>query len=204
VALDLDAGPGTSSVLVDDRRGGYLAMHHLLGLGHRRLAIVALETCSGARSVWSDAASLRAAEHRFARDRAAGYADALAEQGLALDALPILEVPNTRLEAARCAGELLAARPGTTAILTMSDVTAMGVLDAARARGLRVPQDLSVVGYDDIPEAAQAEPPLTTVAQPILEKGRLAARLIFAGGPPRTEVLGVELKVRATTAAPRG
>ncbi len=86
----------------------------------------------------------------------------------------------------------------------MSDVLAMAAVDAARARGLRVPQDLSVVGFDDVPEAAAFEPPLTTVAQPIAEKGRLAARLILEGGPPRVERLAVKLVVRGSTAAPRG
>jgi DNA-binding LacI/PurR family transcriptional regulator len=60
-----------------------------------------------------------------------------------------------------------------------------------------------VVGYDDVPEAAAADPPLTTIAQPIVEKGRLAARMIFERGPPRREVLPVKLVVRGTTAAPR-
>jgi DNA-binding LacI/PurR family transcriptional regulator len=68
---------------------------------------------------------------------------------------------------------------------------------------VRVPEDLSLVGYDDVPEAAAADPPLTTIAQPIVEKGRLAARMIFERGPPRREVLPVKLVVRGTTAAPR-
>jgi DNA-binding LacI/PurR family transcriptional regulator len=79
----------------------------------------------------------------------------------------------------------------------------LGMLQAARDRGVRVPKDLSVVGYDDVPEAAAADPPLTTIAQPIVEKGRLAARMIFERGPPRREVLPVKLVVRGTTAAPR-
>jgi len=82
-------------------------------------------------------------------------------------------------------------------------VVALAAMDAARARGLRIPQDLSVVGFDDIPDAATAEPSLTTISQPIVEKGRLAARLIFAAGRPRTEILEVKLVERASTARPR-
>src|SRR6267378_3187089 len=150
-----------------------------------------------------DEERLRSAEYRTQRDRAAGYAAALAERGIKLDQLPIMEVPNERQVAARHAEELLSARPETTAILAMSDVVALAAMDAARARGLRVPQDLSVVGFDDIPDAATADPPLTTISQPILEKGRLAARLIFEAGRPRTEILEVKLVERASTAQPR-
>ena len=65
----------------------------------------------------------------------------------------------------------------------MSDVLALAAIAEARRRGRRVPEDLSVVGYDDVPEAARADPPLTTVAQPIVEKGRLAAHMIFDPRP---------------------
>jgi DNA-binding LacI/PurR family transcriptional regulator len=202
VAIDVDAGPGTSSVLIDDRRGAYLAARHLLDLGHRKIGILSLEGAEP-RPGWIDAERLRSADYRTERDRAAGYAAALSEHGIELDQLPIMEVPNDRQVAASHAGELLSARPDTTAIIAMSDVLALAAIDAARARGLRVPQDLSVVGFDDIPEAATADPPLTTIAQPIVEKGRLAAKLIFEAGPPRTEVLGVQLVERASTARPR-
>ena len=77
------------------------------------------------------------------------------------------------------------------------------MIEAARRRGLSVPRDLSVVGFDDIAEAAMFDPPLTTVAQPIVEKGRRAAELIFLGGPPRTELLDVDLVVRGSTAPPK-
>jgi len=203
VAIDLDAGPGISSVLIDDRRGAYLAARHLLDLGHRKIGLLALEAAEPSRLGWVDAERLRSAEYRTQRDRAAGYAAALAEHDIPLDRLPIMEVPNERQAAARHAGELLAARPDTTAILAMSDVVALAAMDAARARGLGVPQDLSVVGFDDIPDAAAADPPLTTISQPIVEKGRLAAKLIFEAGRPRTEILEVKLVERASTARPR-
>ena len=89
------------------------------------------------------------------------------------------------------------------AVVAMSDVLALAALKEAQARGLAVPGDLSIIGYDDVAEAATSEPPLTTIRQPIAEKGRLAARMIFDPGPPRKEVLAVELVVRGSTAAPR-
>jgi DNA-binding LacI/PurR family transcriptional regulator len=203
VAIDLDGGTGMSSVLIDDRQGAYLAARHLLDLGHRKIGLLSLEAAEPARSGFVDAERLRSAEYKTERDRAAGYAAAFAEHGIELDQLPIMESPNERQAAATHAGELLAARPETTAILAMSDVLALAAVDAARARGLRVPQDLSVIGFDDVPDAATADPPLTTIAQPIVEKGRRAAKLIFEGGPPRTETLGVKLIERASTARPR-
>jgi DNA-binding LacI/PurR family transcriptional regulator len=203
VAIDLDGGSGMSSVVIDDRQGAYLAARHLLDLGHREIGLLSLEAADPPRLGFVDAERLRSAEYRTERDRAAGYAAALAEHGIELDQLPIVESPNERHAAAAHAGELLAARPQTTAVIAMSDVLALAAIDAARARGLRVPQDLSVVGFDDIPDAATADPPLTTIAQPIVEKGRLAARLIFQGGPPHTEMLGVKLIERGSTARPR-
>jgi DNA-binding LacI/PurR family transcriptional regulator len=204
VAVDLDAGPGTSSVLVDDRRGAYLAANHLLQLGHRRIGILSMELDELPGQGPADMDRLRSSPYRTERDRAAGYCAALAEHGIPLETLPILEAPNDRQAAARPIGELLSARPDLTAVLAMSDVLALATYDAARARGLAVPLDLSVVGFDDVSEAACADPPLTTIAQPIAEKGRVAARMIFEAGPPRSEVLPVVFVERASTARPRG
>jgi DNA-binding LacI/PurR family transcriptional regulator len=94
---------------------------------------------------------------------------------------------------------LFDAAPDVTAVLAMSDVLALGAIAEAGRRGLSVPRDLSVIGYDDVPEAARSEPPLTTVAQPTIRKGRLAAHMIFDRGPPRKEFLPIELVVRGST-----
>jgi LacI family transcriptional regulator len=85
----------------------------------------------------------------------------------------------------------------------LGDKLALDVLDKARERGLVVPRDLSVASFDDLPEAAVAEPPLTTVALDPREIGRTAARLLLDGGPPRQVVLPVKLVVRGSTAPPR-
>jgi LacI family repressor for deo operon, udp, cdd, tsx, nupC, and nupG len=89
-------------------------------------------------------------------------------------------------------------------VICSSDLMALGAISVARQRGLSVPRDLSVVGFDDIPLARELSPPLTTVHQPLVEKGRIAAELLFgrrvAAGPI---VLPTELVVRGTTAAPR-
>jgi LacI family transcriptional regulator len=91
-----------------------------------------------------------------------------------------------------------------TAVLAMSDMAAIGLMSAAQAAGLKIPDDLSVVGYDDLPMAAWTNPGLTTVRQPIVEKGRLAARLLIQRMKGRTvespAPLATSLVVRASTA----
>ncbi len=106
---------------------------------------------------------------------------------------------------ARAAAALLDRADRPTAILALSDVQAIGVLEAAAERGIEVPRDLSVVGFDDMPQAATTTPGLTTVSQPHEEKGRAAVRLLVSGARPEDSVLlPCELVVRASTApAPR-
>ncbi len=84
----------------------------------------------------------------------------------------------------------------------MTDVQALGVIEEARRRDIAVPGDLSIVGFDDIPEARSSTPALTTIVHPMIEKGRTAARILFDDGPPQHVVLPVSLAVRASTAPP--
>jgi len=203
VAVDIDPGQDASAIMIDDRVGARMAAEHLLGLGHRRFAILSLEVTGDRQTGPVDRARRQMAAYGATRDRFVGYEEALTAAGIDFEGVPVMEALNDRSGAVAGAHALLDRAPDATAILAMSDVLALGMLQAARDRGVRVPKDLSVVGYDDVPEAAAADPPLTTIAQPILEKGRLAARMIFERGPPRREVLPVKLVVRGTTAAPR-
>jgi DNA-binding LacI/PurR family transcriptional regulator len=203
VAVDSDPGPDASAIMIDDRGGARVAAEHLLGLGHRRIAILSLEVANDGRTGPVDRERRQMAAYGATRDRFLGYEEAIAAAGIDFDGVPVIEALNDRTGASTGARALLDRAPEATAILAMSDVLALGLLHEAQNRGLRVPLDLSIVGYDDVPEAAAANPPLTTIAQPIVEKGRLAARMIFDRGPPRRQVLPVELVVRGTTAAPR-
>jgi LacI family transcriptional regulator len=190
--------PSVPTVCADNRQGGRLAAQHLLDLGHRQIGIVsALPLDEGMA------------------DREAGFLDMLREVGMAVDrtAVPTM-YGNHQIEGGSQATlDLLAHAPDLTGIFVLNDLMALGALEAARAAGRRVPTDLSIVGFDDIPFAALANPPLTTVGQPIRQLGEQAAdlllRVIEGGEPPAVEVtpqpnvlLPNELIVRGSTAAP--
>jgi DNA-binding LacI/PurR family transcriptional regulator len=186
-----------------DQRGGMRAVgEHLVGLGHRRVAVICDRLAPDDFEGPVDDARLADATFHVGRERLAGVSEALVAAGVAPGGVPVRECPHA-LEAARAAAHaLLAAEPRPTAIAAITDVLALGALRAAADLGLRVPEDLSVTGFDDVPEAAFAAPPLTTVRQPLRGKGEAAAGLLaelLEGAPPRTVELPVELVVRGST-----
>jgi DNA-binding LacI/PurR family transcriptional regulator len=194
-------GPGVG---IADRAGARLAAEHIVELGHRRIAVLSMETQPDGYVGPLDAARRAGSVYAVTDERLVGYEEALGTAGLDPAALRIEERPCNSPRAARDAAlALLAEWPRPTAILAMSDLFALAAIDAASALGLRVPDDLSVVGFDDIPIARQVGPPLTTVRQPLVEKGLIAAELLF--GRRRAEapiILPTELVVRGTTAPP--
>ncbi len=203
VAVDVDAEPGDIAIRIDDRNAARREAEHLLALGHRDIGVLALEFIGEGRFGFVDRERMKALRYAVTRDRLAGYADALGAAGIEIESLPMVETVLSRERGAAATAAILERAPDTTAILAMSDVTALGALDYAAGAGLDVPRDLSVIGFDGIPEGAASTPPLTTMAQPIAEKGRRAAELVFAGGPPGIVTLDVELVQRGSTAPPR-
>ena len=186
--------PAFPSFVIDDVRGGELATSHLVELGHRRIAFVGDKPSDPFRFAASS-------------DRTRGYLRALAQAGIEPPAEYVREGTQSHHVARSIAIDLLRLPQRPTAIFAASDAQALGVLDAARILGLRVPEELSVVGFDDIEVAAHVG--LTTVRQPLFESGRRGAELLLqmvtSDGPPgdpRTEQLPVEVVVRSTTAAP--
>lgn len=195
VVIDEPRLPGHAYVGIEDRRGARLAAQHLLDLGHRRIAVVSERLPIGA-----DGAPV--AVHTTDQ-RLAGYREALEGAGLDWSAVPRVDAGANRLERGLEAGrEVLALDPRPTALLVITDQIALGVVEAARELGLAVPDDVSVVGFDDVPGAAWSQPALTTVRQPLLEKGELTGRLLIADAPDREVILPVELVVRGSTAHP--
>jgi LacI family transcriptional regulator len=185
---DGGAASGGQTVGATNRLGAFDAIRHLLELGHRRIGVI-----TGALDI--------AASH----ERLAGYRASLTEFGLAPDDSLIVEGDFTQARAIEAARTLLMLPKRPTAIFASNDVSAFGVLQVAREKGVNVPEQLSVVGFDDIPHAAESRPPLTTVRQPLEEMGRLAARMLLAAmhaSEPLTEriELPTQLVVRDSTA----
>jgi DNA-binding LacI/PurR family transcriptional regulator len=181
VILDQPALPGVPLVGIDDTAGAEAAVGHLLGLGHRQLAVVTMPLQAGGREGVADARRQREATYPVMRRRLAGAAAAAADAGLPWDHVRVVEcLANDPDAAARAVGGLLTGPGAPTAVFACSDQLALGVLRAARSAGLRVPDDLSVVGFDDSPSARVAEPPLTTVAQPLRERGQAVGALVRA------------------------
>ena len=201
-----DLGDRSSFVGIDDRLGARLAAAHLIELGHRRVGVLLgrLSTASAAGPV--DAELEASMTIRIARHRIAGYRDAWDAAGLDPGDLVLWAAGGNDPDAARTETELLlAAHPELTALLCFSDQLAIGASQAAQRLGRSVPDDLSLVGFDDVPRAAAWDPPLTTIRQPLIDKGRAAADLLLeliSGRPPRRIELPIELVVRASTAPP--
>jgi LacI family transcriptional regulator len=147
---------------VDNRQGGYDATRHLLEHGHRSIA-----TIVGPADWPSSAARLE------------GYRNALGEAGVPYDSSLVVQADNWGLESGRAAAARLCDGVSFTALFAHSDLTALGAIRQLRLSGRRIPQDVSVVGYDDLPVAAYVDPPLTTVHQPMEEVGALAASLLL-------------------------
>lgn len=193
---------GLPFVEVDDEGGAERAAQHLLGFGHRHLGIVSLELDPSAKGELVGTERQEMATYRPTRARLEGYRQAVEGAGLTWDEVPFYEsFENNPAEGFQGAAALLAQSPCPTAILAMSDQLALGVLNYAREQGIRVPEELSVVGYDDsLP--FQGTPGLTTVHQPHLEKGQHAARSLIAqlqGEEAESVTLETRLIVRDST-----
>jgi LacI family transcriptional regulator len=164
-------------------------VEHLVSLGHRRIAHLA-----GSQALYTG----------WSRHR--GFLDAMKASGLELDPdLIVFSEAFTEREGARCCAELLASRRDFTAIVAGNDLLALGCYDAFERYGLRCPDDMSVVGYNDMPFVDRFRPPLTTVRVPHYELGATAAQLMLeqlraADPPPRQLLLAPELVVRGSTA----
>jgi DNA-binding LacI/PurR family transcriptional regulator len=163
VVIDQPAGTGLPLVGIADEAAARAAADHLVALGHCRFAVVSFGLAPDGRSGPAGLARRRGTVYAVTRARLAGYAAALAAAGIDWAGVPVHESGSIRAAGHAAAERLLAADPPPTAILATSDVLAVGVLDAAAAAGVRVPRDLSVVGFDDVPAAAAAG--LTTVHQ---------------------------------------
>ena len=177
------------TVVSDNRRGGRLVAEALVELGHRRIALIA-----GPENTTTS------------RDRERGFREQLKASGVEFDEALRRVGQFSHSSGYQWCLDLLASEPRPTAVFAANDVIAFGALDAARRVGVRVPAELSIVGFDDIDMAGWEGFSLTTVRQPLAEMGRAAANLLIErvesgdGGPPRRRVFPVGLVRRDTLA----
>jgi DNA-binding LacI/PurR family transcriptional regulator len=207
VIVDEPVVRGTGFVGIDDRGATRMLGEHLTGLGHRHIGVIVPTVFPGGYQGPSSEERLAANAYRMDRERLAGLREALKAAGVRWKDVPVQESANQRGAGALAAEELLALDPRPTAIAALTDQIALGVLDAAGRLGVKVPDELSVTGFDDIVDAARSNPPLTTVRQPLGEKGDAAGRLLFdliEGKRVRKKTLPIELKVRESTGPPPG
>jgi DNA-binding LacI/PurR family transcriptional regulator len=186
--LDADASGDGLSVGIDDEGGARSAAQHIVDLGHRRVTILTLNSRG------------TTTPHPVAEARKRGYLEVLDRAGgdVTIEPAGGLEWE----EFATLVRDVLGGDQPPTAILAMSDDIAAGVVRVADAMGLAIPDQLSVVGFDDTPVATGLMPPLTTVRQDHAMKGRLAARMLLGQVEAKRITLPVELVVRASTAPP--
>jgi len=201
IALDYGfEDASVSTIGIDDRLGAQLAARHLLGLGHRRFGVLALQTQPLAVGP-SSFAHADASIFSGTRDRLRGYAGELLSAGIDPATVPVFETENDEATTRAGLDYLFDASPDITALLCMSDRVALVALDWLRERKLSVPDQVSVVGFDGVPETARSNPPLTTIVQPIFDLGRQAASAILdAETTVIRRELEVELAVRGSTA----
>ena len=177
-----------NSVVPENEPGGYLIGSEVFRLGHRRVGVIA-----GPRVLTTTS------------DRLAGVRRAAREHGRTVPARRVAYANFDRDGGTAAATDLLDADPGLTAIIALNDSMAVGALAAVRARGLTVPHDVTVVGFDDMPVARDVTPALTTVRLPLVEMGARAMTIALepAGIEPRIERIPAELVRRDSAAPPR-
>lgn len=203
VVVDQPRLAGVPYVGIDDRGAAHEAARTLLKLGHKRFGILSLKTAHD--GYFGPLTPERRANiaHSTIAMRLEGYLSALREAGITPESVPAWEIPvNSEESGAEGAGHLLSQKTRPTAILAMSDRVAIGAMRAARERGLEIPRDLSVFGFDDVPAAAAAD--LSTIRQPHERKGEEAVRLLFAERGPKNVILETEIVTRGSIGrAPR-
>ena len=207
VVVDQPFKKGVPFVGIDDEAAAREAAEYLLRLGHKRFAVVSFALSPNGREGLAGFGRQEAATFHVSRLRLRGYRDALENAGLHWSEVPVYECPGSaRAFGYQAAGVLLSSKQRPTVILASSDQLALGVIERARQQGLSVPEDVSVVGFDDISAAASADPPLTTISQEHIEKGLLAGQILVSRlrgeDGPSAGLLATRLVIRGSTSPP--
>ncbi|WP_237154266.1 LacI family DNA-binding transcriptional regulator [Oryzibacter oryziterrae] len=205
VAIDFRSDPDVDYICIDDEWGAREAARHLVSLGHKRFGILMIPASDGPHAGFLDVSGEDPVRFDLVRRRLGGYLAAISEAGL-----PLPRAFETQAdEASVSAGvdALLADDPTITAFLCMSDRIALHACHRLASIGARVPEDYSVVGFDGTREAATFNPPITTIRQPVGEKGAAAVDLVLGDPAAITErqlILPLSLVVGGSSGPPRG
>jgi DNA-binding LacI/PurR family transcriptional regulator len=210
VSVDREPEPTGTSIGLDERSGGRLAAQHLIDLGHTDIAVFTMDP-SRPEPAWADDPRGRVDNH-VADERLRGVLEATDAAGLTLRVFHVKD--NSDAYIVPGAAAFVADRDRPDAVVCFSDAMAAALSAAAQSAGLKVPQDMSIVGFDDSRLASAVTPPLTTVRQDFVAKGRAAARALVgaieavrAGAqvplPAEEVVVPVDLVVRGSTGRPR-
>ena len=195
MTVDSDPIEDVPAINIDDESGAQMVMEYILNAGHRYIAILAIR--SGRQGHFQEYVGTLGA-------RMKGYLSALAQFGLKVDGRHVRLVECVCTEEGGKAGyeTLWKSQRKPTAIVSMSDIIAIGAMKAAQADNIRIPDDLSIAGFDDIPLAGLVHPGLTTVSQPSIQKGKLAAdilvKLLNVETEPKHHLLPTTLVVRGS------
>ncbi|PRX50495.1 LacI family transcriptional regulator [Prauserella shujinwangii] len=205
VIIDQPQLDGIDRVGPDDAAATEQIADHLVGLGHRQVGVLCMRLARDRNDGFAPVDRQQEAHYHVQRTRLATLAKKFASVGVEWSAVPVVErFEHTVDDGASAARELLDANPHVTALICTSDILALGALAEAGRRGLRVPADITVTGFDGVAEATRAG--LTTVHQPVLEKGKAAGKLLLSAGDrvaPKVITLPTELRVGTTSAPPR-
>jgi DNA-binding LacI/PurR family transcriptional regulator len=205
VVADQPQIEGVDRVGIDDHTAITQLAQRLISLGHRRIGVICMRLARDRNDGFVPVERQQSAHFHVQRTRLAGLAAAFETVGVKWDTVPVVErFDHSSAMGASAAAQLLDADSQITALICTSDILALGALTEAGRRGLRVPQDLTVTGFDGIAEAERVG--LTTVRQPVLEKGKAAGRLLLSPSErtrPRSITLETEFLPGITSAPPR-
>ncbi|WP_199431531.1 LacI family DNA-binding transcriptional regulator [Qaidamihabitans albus] len=205
VIVDQPELDGVDRVGPDDAAATVDLANHLVELGHRQIGVLCMRLGRDRKDGFAPVDRQREAHFHVQRTRLSALARKFESVGVDWSTVPVVErFEHTVDDGASGARQLLDAHPQVTAVICTSDILALGALAEAGRRGLRVPADLTVTGFDGVAEATRAG--LTTVHQPVLEKGRAAGRLLLSAGDrvaPKVITLPTELRIGTTSAPPR-
>lgn len=201
ISIDTDIAGAAGTVVLDDFTAAKNAAQHMLACGASKFGILSLQVSEHDHFGPMSPNRIGAASHRVVRERLAGYHAALEQAGISASDVVHIECDNQSDHVAKMTTEMLTSHPDIDGILAMSDVMAIGALDAAHAMGRKVPVDLKVIGIDGIPAGERTDPPLTTMHQDSVEKGRLAAEMALSDEPGKTITLETSLLLRGSTLA---